>query len=72
MPGRFVSITWAVTVLVTATVSGCGRSRDPNADLLKIGAYSVVREVLDDGLLPAFVAEWKKKTGRVVTFERVV
>jgi sulfate transport system substrate-binding protein len=46
--------------------AGCGSSADPNTDVLKIGAYSVVREVLHDGLLPAFAAEWKGRTGRVV------
>ena len=43
--------------------------RDPNADVLVIGAYSVVREVLHDGLMPAFAREWKQRTGRPVTFE---
>jgi sulfate/thiosulfate-binding protein len=56
----------AVTALVT---SGCGRARDPNADVLNIAAYSVVREVLHDGLLPAFKTDWKTRTGRDVTFE---
>jgi sulfate transport system substrate-binding protein len=37
--------------------------------LLKVGAYSVVREVLDEGLLPAFAAEWKSRTRREVKFE---
>ena len=46
----------------------CSR-RDPNADVLVIGAYSVVREVLHDGLMPAFAREWKQRTGRPVTFE---
>jgi len=39
------------------------------ADVLTIGAYSVVREALHDGLLPAFAARWKERTGRVATFE---
>ena len=37
--------------------------------MLKIGAYSVVREVFHDGLIPAFKAQWKSKTGRDVQFE---
>ena len=48
---------------------GCGSGRDPNSDVLKLGAYSVVKEVLGEGLLPAFADEWKKKTGRSVRFE---
>jgi sulfate transport system substrate-binding protein len=37
--------------------------------VLKIGAYSVVREVLHDGVLPAFKTEWKSRTGRDVEFQ---
>lgn len=69
MPGRFGFLSWTAAALVSAVVGGCGSAHDPNADVLKIGAYSVVREVLHDGLLPAFVLEWKKKTGRVVSFD---
>ncbi|HEY2157823.1 MAG TPA: sulfate ABC transporter substrate-binding protein [Isosphaeraceae bacterium] len=38
-------------------------------DVLTIGAYSVVREVLHEALLPAFAARWKAETGREVRFE---
>ena len=51
-----------------ATV-GCQPSTGPNPDALKIGAYSVVREVFHDGLLPAFKAKWKAETGREAVFE---
>jgi hypothetical protein len=50
-------------------VPGCGPARDPNVDELKIGAYSVVREVLHEGLLPAFAVEWKRRTGRDFRFD---
>ena len=50
-------------------VSGCGGASRPDADSLKIGAYSVVREVFHDGLLPAFAARWKGQTGRDLDFE---
>lgn len=50
-------------------MTGCESSARPNPDALKIGAYSVVREVLHDGVLPAFKAKWKAETGRDVTFE---
>ena len=33
----------------------------PSSDTLKLGAYSVVREVFHDGLIPAFAARWKKQ-----------
>ncbi|MFI5454244.1 MAG: substrate-binding domain-containing protein [Isosphaerales bacterium] len=59
---------WVAAVVLVPLVPGCGPARDPNADVLKIGAYSVVREVLRDGLLPAFAAEWKSRTGRVLKF----
>lgn len=38
-------------------------------DVITIGAYSVVREVFHEGLIPAFQAAWKEKTGRSVKFE---
>jgi sulfate transport system substrate-binding protein len=50
--------------------SGCGAAADTHSDTLKLGAYSVVKEVFDEGLLPAFAAEWKRQTGREVRFER--
>ena len=53
--------------------SGCGTlRRGPMADTLKIGAYSVVREVLHDGVIPAFSAYWKQKTGRECAIRRIV
>ena len=50
---------WSGIVAMAGLAAGCGSSVDPNTDVLTIGAYSVVREVLHDGLLPAFAAEWK-------------
>jgi sulfate/thiosulfate-binding protein len=41
----------------------------PRADVLTLGAYSVVREAFHDGLLPAFAREWRARTGRLVRFE---
>jgi sulfate/thiosulfate-binding protein len=57
----------ALTMALLA--SGCGNPSRPDADTLKIGAYSVVREVLHDGVIPAFSAYWKQKTGREAQFE---
>ncbi len=67
--GRVKASVWGGVLMMLPVVHGCGASRDPNADSLKIGAYSVVREVLHDGLLPAFKAEWKSQTGREFTAE---
>jgi sulfate transport system substrate-binding protein len=60
---------WFGILGTAALAAGCGVSRDPNTDVLKIGAYSVVREVLHEGVLPSFAAEWKSHTGRDVKFQ---
>ncbi len=60
---------WLVGVLLAIVIPACGPARDPNVDELKIGAYSVVREVLHDGVLPAFGAEWKSRSGREIHFD---
>jgi sulfate transport system substrate-binding protein len=67
-------IRWNRLGLVSLTVlgamsGGCHSGRDPNVDGIKLGAYSVVREVVHDGLIPAFTAKWKAETGRRVRFE---
>ncbi|MFO0958324.1 MAG: sulfate ABC transporter substrate-binding protein [Isosphaeraceae bacterium] len=50
--------------------AGCARSEAASdSDRLTIGAYSVVREALHEGLLPAFADEWRGRTGRSVRFE---
>ena len=61
-------VLWVGLIVLGIAASGCGAGSDPNTDELSIGAYSVVHEVLRDGILPAFGAEWKKKTGRSVKF----
>jgi sulfate/thiosulfate-binding protein len=57
--------------LVLWAVAGCAPSRGEGAgtDRLTIGAYSVVREAFHEGVLPAFAADWKRRTGRTVVFE---
>ncbi len=66
MMNRLKLVSWVGLVMLAAIAPGCGEARDPNADVLSIGAYSVVHEVIRDGLMPAFKAEWKKKTGRSI------
>ena len=56
-------------VVLLGFVPACQSTNSANTDVLKIGAYSVVREVLHDGVLPAFAAEWKSRTGRDLEFE---
>jgi sulfate transport system substrate-binding protein len=54
-----------------APLAGCRPSRGEAAatDRLTIGAYSVVREAFHEGVLPAFAADWLRRTGRSVVFE---
>jgi sulfate transport system substrate-binding protein len=54
---------------LAAVAGGCQSQGSFQSDTLKLGAYSVVREVFHDGLIPAFAARWKSKTGRDVQFE---
>jgi sulfate transport system substrate-binding protein len=49
--------------------AGCSRAAERGSDTLTIGAYSVLREVLHEGVLPRFATVWKQKTGRAVRFE---
>lgn len=60
-----------LAALVPALAAGCAASEGATAsDRLTIGAYSVLREAFHDGVLPAFAADWKQKTGRTVVFEQ--
>ena len=56
-------------LIMSTSLAGCQSREGSQADTLKIGAYSVVREVFHDGVIPAFAAQWKSKTGREVQFE---
>jgi sulfate/thiosulfate-binding protein len=59
----------ALALTMALLASGCGNPSRPDADTLKIGAYSVVREAFRQAILPAFAAHWRRKTGRTVRFE---
>src|SRR5262245_22670832 len=69
MDRKTLSFLAAAVVALGGLAGGCGQAGGPQADRLKIGAYSVVREGLHDALLPAFAAKWKEQTGRDVRFE---
>jgi sulfate transport system substrate-binding protein len=62
---------WLCAALALPILGGCRPSQGAGADAdrLTIGAYSVVREAFHDGVLPAFAAEWQRRTGRRVEFE---
>lgn len=59
----------AFAALLVGLLAGCG-GNSGSADVLRIGAYSVVKEAFEDGVIPAFTKHWKTKTGRDVTFEQ--
>jgi sulfate transport system substrate-binding protein len=56
-------------VLVSMACAPAGGGASGPSDTLTIGAYSVIREAMREGVLPAFAAEWKQRTGRDVRFE---
>jgi sulfate/thiosulfate-binding protein len=56
-------------VVMLGLVPACHSTNSANTDVLRIGAYSVVREMLHDGVIPAFKAQWKSRTGRDLEFE---
>jgi sulfate transport system substrate-binding protein len=56
-------------LFVAVPIAGCSPGARAPSDTLKIGAYSVVREVFHDALIPAFTARWKIQTGRDIQFE---
>jgi sulfate transport system substrate-binding protein len=58
-----------LALILAVSLAGCHSQGVSQSDTLRIGAYSVVREVFHDGLIPAFAARWKSKTGRDVQFE---
>jgi sulfate/thiosulfate-binding protein len=60
---------WAASLLPVAGCTPADAGQGRKGDVLTIGAYSVIREALHQGLLPAFAAKWKAKTGREVRFE---
>lgn len=59
----------ALALVLSVSAAGCGGEAAPKEDSLKLGAYSVVREVFHDGIIPAFSKHWKEKTGREPAFE---
>src|SRR5271157_2794832 len=54
---------------VAVPMAGCSTGVGAPSETLKIGAYSVVREVFHDALVPSFTARWKSQTGRDLQFE---
>ncbi|MFI5459699.1 MAG: sulfate ABC transporter substrate-binding protein [Isosphaerales bacterium] len=64
--------TASIGLLAVALVfwgTGASSVNRDTTDTLAIGAYSVVRDVVHDSILPAFARHWERKTGRKVRFE---
>ena len=61
-------VPFGVAVLLVG-LPACGSKNSSTTDTLRIGAYSVVHEVLRDGIIPAFRTKWKAQTGRDLEFE---
>lgn len=59
----------AVGLAAVSLGTVCSGPRRAAGDRLTIGAYSVVREVCHEALLPAFARYWRQTTGRSVEFE---
>ena len=68
-------IRWAVLAELTWRVPwscggpGASGAASNTTDTLTIGAYSVVRDVLHDEILPRFARHWEETTGRKLHFE---
>jgi sulfate transport system substrate-binding protein len=65
---------WAIGISSLAAAAAMWGAKTPGAgrdtpDTLTIGAYSVVREVLHDEILPRFARHWEQRTGRKLRFE---
>ncbi len=56
-------------VVLLGSIPACSSTNSATTDVLRIGAYSVVKEVMHDGILPAFKAKWKSQSGRELEFE---
>jgi sulfate transport system substrate-binding protein len=70
MAGRALILIGCLTGLgLVALGVAWAPSEGEESDRLVIGAYSVIREALHDGALPAFAAHWKARTGRAVRYE---
>lgn len=75
---RKIPLFGLVLLLLTALLlQGCGAEQPltnetgtsaPGDVTLVLGAYSVAKDALGD-ILPAFKAEWKARTGQIVTFQ---
>ncbi|WP_165071390.1 sulfate ABC transporter substrate-binding protein [Paludisphaera rhizosphaerae] len=67
-PSRRLRFGLAAAAMLASVAAGCDGPSAAPADSLKIGGYSVVREVLHEGIIPAFARKWKEKTGREPEF----
>jgi sulfate transport system substrate-binding protein len=69
MRRRENAVAFVVAAFALGLATGCGSGADSGTDVIRLGAYSVVREAFHDRLIPDFQERWKAKTGRSVRFE---
>ena len=60
----------ALAVLVIGCAESAARSREPEATVLSLAAYTTPREAYGKAILPAFAEHWKARTGKTVSFEQ--
>ena len=59
-------------LMLVGLVPGCHSTNSANTDVLRIGAYSVVKEVLHDGAHPGIQGEMEESDGPGPGIRRVV
>jgi sulfate/thiosulfate transport system substrate-binding protein len=64
-------LTTLLLILVTfAATTACRRTTDQaKAATITLYGFSVLREPLEGAIIPAFQAEWRKKTGQEISFD---
>jgi sulfate/thiosulfate transport system substrate-binding protein len=63
---------WLSASVLILSASGCRRTRDiqPGVITLNIQGFSVLKEPIENEILPAFQKQWLNKTGQTVNFNR--
>jgi sulfate/thiosulfate-binding protein len=63
---------WLSACVLILFASGCRRTRDiqPGVITLNIQGFSVLKEPLENEILPAFQKQWLNKTGQTVNFNK--
>src|SRR5262245_46357634 len=67
---RSGSLIWLSTCVLILVTSACRRTRDiqPGQITLNVAGFSVLKEPLENEILPSFQKQWQSKTGQNVKF----